>query len=239
MLCEDDIGSDEVEDELSSLTDITTLVGHQVKAQNERWWACNSYEVNDENMKATLAIYEEEAHPAIVRAICSTNRPFFMSVFDKATNNKILEFERLMKCCSPIFFPWSRTTIIVRDRRAEILGFVKHAARETCVSWFSPSVYYEISDEKENIEFIIQGPGGCVFECKRPSIFRIMNSSLSRQVGEISHDWRGCCGGSFSVFLSPKVDNFTLRVDKNLPVKSKALLFGALMLAHFNYMEVL
>jgi hypothetical protein len=69
----------------------------------------------------------EEAHPAIVRAICSTNRPFFMSVFDRATNNKILEFERLMKCCSPILFPSSRATIIVRDRRAQILGFVKHA----------------------------------------------------------------------------------------------------------------
>ncbi|CAB3998451.1 Hypothetical predicted protein [Paramuricea clavata] len=66
-----------------------------------------------------------------------------------------------------------------------------------------------------------------------------MNRSLSKQVGEISHDWRGCCGGSFSVFLSPEVDNFTLRVDKELPVRSKALLFGALMLAHFNYMEVL
>ena len=36
VLSEDDIGSVEVENELSSLSDITTLVGHQVKAQNER-----------------------------------------------------------------------------------------------------------------------------------------------------------------------------------------------------------
>jgi hypothetical protein len=69
----------------------------------------------------------EDAQPAIVRAICSTNRPFFMSVFDKTSKNKILEFERLMKCCSPILFPSSRATIVVRDRRAQILGFVKHA----------------------------------------------------------------------------------------------------------------
>jgi hypothetical protein len=38
-----------------------------------------------------------------------------------------------------------------------------------------------------------------------------MNRNLSKEVGEISHDWRGCCGGSFSVFLSSEVDNFTLR----------------------------
>lgn len=69
----------------------------------------------------------EDAQPVIVRAICSTNRPFFMSVTDKVSNNKILVFERLMKCCSPIFFPWSRATVVVRDKRAQILGFVKHA----------------------------------------------------------------------------------------------------------------
>jgi hypothetical protein len=36
VLSEDDIGSVEIENELSSLTDITALVGHQMKGQNER-----------------------------------------------------------------------------------------------------------------------------------------------------------------------------------------------------------
>ena len=36
VLSEDDIGSVKIEDELSSLTDITTLVGHQIKAESER-----------------------------------------------------------------------------------------------------------------------------------------------------------------------------------------------------------
>ena len=51
-------------------------------------------------------------------------------------------------------------------------GF-KFRARETCMSWFGPSDYYEVSDEKGNIEFIVQGPGGCMFECRRPSVFRV------------------------------------------------------------------
>lgn len=50
---------------------------------------------------------------------------------------------------------------------------VKFRARETCMSWFGPSDYYEVSDEKGNIEFIVEGPGGCVFECRRPSVFRV------------------------------------------------------------------
>lgn len=37
-----------------------------------------------------------------------------------------------------------------------------------------------------------------------------MDKGRSKQVGEIFHDWRGCCGGSFSVFLTPEVDKFTL-----------------------------
>ncbi len=83
--------------------------------------------IDYEKLYDKFNLFLEEAQPAIVRAICSTNRPFFMSVFDKTSNNKILEFERLMKCCSPILFPSSRATIVVRDRRAQILGFVKHA----------------------------------------------------------------------------------------------------------------
>ncbi|CAB4017118.1 Hypothetical predicted protein, partial [Paramuricea clavata] len=35
VLSEDDIGSVKIEDELSSLTEITTLVGHQLKEENE------------------------------------------------------------------------------------------------------------------------------------------------------------------------------------------------------------
>lgn len=49
----------------------------------------------------------------------------------------------------------------------------KFRARETCVSWFGPSEYYEVADDKGNVEFIVQGPGGCVFECRRPSVFRV------------------------------------------------------------------
>ena len=51
--------------------------------------------------------------------------------------------------------------------------FLKFRARETCVSWFSPSAYYEVADEKGNVEFVVQGPGGCVFECRRPNAFRV------------------------------------------------------------------
>ncbi|CAB4017119.1 Hypothetical predicted protein, partial [Paramuricea clavata] len=58
VLSEDDIGSVKIEDELSSLTEITTLVGHQLKEENESWWACNKYEVNDEHMKTILTIDE-------------------------------------------------------------------------------------------------------------------------------------------------------------------------------------
>lgn len=36
MLSQDDIGSIDKEDDLSSLTEITKLVGHQLKGENER-----------------------------------------------------------------------------------------------------------------------------------------------------------------------------------------------------------
>lgn len=233
------IAKAEHENELACLKDITKFVGHQLKDDREPWWSCNKYIVDDENSKPILRLSEEESQPVIVRALCSSNRPYFMSVVDCSTKDKIFELERIMRCCSPIFCPWSRSMIIIRDKREKILGYVKHAARETCVSWFDPSVYYEVASAEGFLQYIIKGPGGCVFECTKPNSFRVMTPDLSKQVGEIFHDWRGCCGGSFSFCLSPENDRFTLRVDAEISVTNKALLFGALVLAHFNYMEVL
>ncbi|KAJ7348769.1 hypothetical protein OS493_039147 [Desmophyllum pertusum] len=201
------------------------------------WWGRMDFTVDDGVGNQLFNVKEIQTLSGCLQALLGQSRPFYMKVINSATNNWIMELEHPASCACPALCPWAGPEMTVRMPTGEVLGHIKHAARETCGSWLGPSFYFDVYNYEGNLIYKVLGPSGYPCECTRNSsaVFKIMkegsqSESGGTQVGEITHSWRGCCGGFCSCCITGDPDLVTMSFPLSLSAEDKALFLGLLFI---------
>lgn len=224
---------------------VSKLVAHQVVSNDEAWWSSMEFVVDDGIGNQLFDVKEIKTLHSWLQALLGQSRPFYMKVINSVTTNWIMEFEHPASCSCPVLCPWAGPEMTVRMPTGEVLGHIKHSARETCGSWLGPSTYFDIYNYEGNLIYKVLGPSGYPCECTRDNVavFKIMKeggeSEPGRQVGEITHNWRGCCGGICSCCISSDPDYVSVSFPESLSVEDKALFLGLLFAVMHSYLEIM
>ncbi|XP_065055950.1 phospholipid scramblase 2-like [Rhopilema esculentum] len=206
---------------------------------SEAWHSPNTYCIaTDEKSldNPLLMVNEEASNNMVLKALfCCNQRECDLRVTD-SSGTTIMWLEHPKNCNWPILCPSCTPGMIVRSSSGRILGYVNHSPRDTCGSCLPPSLYYDVHDSENRQLLKIEGPA-CKFECCTTTTFRIFSSKWNSYIGEIGHEWQGTCDGIFSCCVSPDTDKTTMTFPREMGANEKALLLGALVLAHLNYFE--
>lgn len=223
---------------------VSKLVAHQVVGEDEAWWSNMEFIVDDGAGNQLFNVKEIKTLNSFVQALLGQWRSFYMKVINSSAGNWIMELEHPASCGCPVFCPWAGPAMTVRMPTGEVLGHIKHAGRETCGSWLGPSYYFEVYNYEGNLVYKVEGPAGYPWECTRDSVavFKILKegsqSEPAQEVGEITHTWRGCCGGICSCCISGEPDFVTISFPESLSAEDKALFLGLLFSVMHAYLEV-
>lgn len=230
---------------LEVFENVSKLVAHQNVADDEAWWGRMDFTVDDGAGTQLFNVREIQTLNSLLQALLGNNRPFYMKVINSATNNWIMELEHPVSCGFPVLCPWGAPEMTVRMPTGEVLGHIKHTARETCGSWLGPSFYFDIYNYEGALIYKVQGPAGYPCECTRDdvAVFKIMkegptSESGNTQIGEITHSWRGCCGGICSCCISGDPDFVSISFPLSLSAEEKALFLGLLFIVMHSYLEI-
>ncbi|KAL9964225.1 hypothetical protein ACROYT_G027837 [Oculina patagonica] len=224
---------------------VSKLVAHQNVEKDEAWWGRMDFSVDDGAGNQLFNVKEIQTLSSWLQALLGQSRPFYMKVINSATNNWIMELEHPASCGCPGLCPWAGPEMTVRMPTGEVLGHIKHSPRETCGSWLGPSFYFDVYNYEGNLIYKVQGPSGYPCECTREkaAVFKILKEgpqaeSGSTQVGEITHGWRGCCGGLCSCCITGEPDFVSISFPRSLSAEDKALFLGLLFIVMHTYLEI-
>lgn len=230
---------------LEVFENVSKLVAHQNVADNEAWWGRLDFDVSDGAGNQLFDVKEIKTLNPWLQALLGDSRPYYMKIINSVTGSWIMELEHPFSCNSPAFCPWVAPSMTVRMPTGEVLGHIKHAPRETLGSFLGPSYYFQVYNYEGNLSYKIQGPNCYPFECKRDNVavFKILKESEkvgseSQQIGEITHNWRGCCGGICSCCISGERDFASISFPSSSSAEDKALFLGLLFLVMHCYMEI-
>lgn len=230
---------------LEVFENVSKFVAHQIVAKEDAWWGRMDFSVDDGAGNQLFNVKEIQTLSSWAQALLGKSRPFYLKVINSATNNWIMELEHPASCSCPALCPWASPEITVRMPTGEVLGHIKHSSRETCGSCLGPSVYFEVYNYEGDLIYKVQGPSGYPCECTRDkvAVFKILKEgpqgeSGGNQVAEITHTWRGCCGGLCSCCVTADPDFVTMTFPRSLSAEEKALFLGLLFLVMHSYLEI-
>lgn len=221
---------------------INKLVAHQVVGSDEAWWSRMEFVVDDGAGRQLFDIKEIKTLNSWLQFLMGQSRPFYMKVIDSNSNNWIMELEHPASCPSPGMCPWASTEMTVRMPTGEVLGHIKHSDRETFGSWLGPSTYFDIYNYEGNLIYKVKGPSGYPCECTRDKVaaFQIFKEGTqSEQVGQLTHTWRGPCGGMCSCCISEEPDFVSVQFEESLSAEDKALFLGLVFVVMHSYWEMM
>lgn len=230
---------------LEVFENVSKLVAHQNVADDEAWWGRMDFSIKDGAGNQLFDVKEIKTLNPWIQAFLGNSRPYYMKVINTATSSWIMELEHPFSLNSPAFCPWVAPSMTVRMPTGEVLGHIKHASRETLGSCLGPSYYFDVYNYEGDLIYKVQGPTCYPFECKRDNVavFKILREgpkteSEHQQIGEITHNWRGCCGGICSCCITGEPDFVSISFMLALSAEDKALFLGLLFLVMHCYMEV-
>lgn len=176
-------------------------------------------------------IYQVEERDDCCKRNCIPQGLRTQSVVSTSANAPVLTFKRearcvfgccLPCCCYPLPFSRERLSVFAVAGN-QLLGVVQ----QNFSAWRSR---FTVLDASENAVLRIEGPG-CNFGCGDDLEFSILAMNGSH-VGSIVKHYNGFIKEIYTDF-----DNFTIQFPRNLEVKTKATLLGAVNLINFLFFQ--
>lgn len=183
----------------------------------------NKYQV--QNSVGQQIFFMKEDVDFCTRQCCGPMRPFDMKVLDNA-EREVMHLKRPYRCgpCS-----WCggccQMEIEISAPPGQLIGFVKQDPTYCSPAW---TVY---AADKTTPVMKITGPC-CPIACCSDIEFQVFDVTGQSQLGSITKQWTGFFREAFT-----DADHFGITFPKDLDVKVKASLLGALMLIDFMFFE--
>lgn len=217
---------------LEYLTQLDQILVHQQVELLEAfssWESKNKYQIK--NVLGQQVYFAAEESEDCSRQCCGSDRSFVMHIVDNMNQEVIRAVRPFVGCC---LFCWCADcsddcayAISVESPPGQTVGYVRQRA-----SGWSP--HYEIRDANSEVILKIRGPC-CPYQgvgCTEDVDFSVLSADESQIVGKISKQWAGLAKEWYT-----NADNFGISFPKDLDVKAKATLLGALFLIDFMYFE--
>lgn len=213
---------------------LTTLDQMLVKQQIEilealtGWETANKYKVL--NSVGQQIYFAAEESGMCMRQCCGPQRGFTIHITDNL-GQEIIRVRRDFKCCAGCCWCASCDAIaheiVVEAPVGQVVGYVRQ--EQSC--W---EPHYSIRDGNHEPILRMKGPcciisGPC---CTWDQEFLITSEDGTQDVGKISKQWSGLMREYFT-----DADNFGVSFPKDLDVKVKATLLGAVFLIDFMFFE--
>ncbi|XP_072047470.1 phospholipid scramblase 2-like [Amphiura filiformis] len=217
---------------LEYLTQLDQILVHQQVELLEailNWETKNRYVVK--NSMGQQVFFAREESGLCWRLCCQQGRPFVMHITDN-NNEEVIRIVRPFQCCAGCCWcadggNCCSLTINIESPPGTIVGTVT----QTRSSW-KPEM--NVMNSSGETVLKIRGPCClCNMVCCRCDIqFAVMSADLTQEVGIISKQWAGAIKEMFT-----NADTFSITFPRDLDVKVKAVLVGALFLIDFMFYE--
>lgn len=215
---------------LEYLSQIDQLLVHQqieIFEMMTSWETCNRYQVK--NSIGQQIYFAAEESDTCMRQCCGPSRGFVMHITDNM-GQEVIRVNREFKCCAG----WNccagmnccAMEITVEAPVGEVIGSIK----QEC-SFCAPT--YGVYDKDGNRILGIEGPVCfCQAICCPTDIDFNISGGDGTNVGKISKQWTGYFKETFT-----QADNFGVNFPRDLDVRIKGTLLGAVFLIDFMYFE--
>ncbi|XP_063409671.1 phospholipid scramblase 2-like isoform X2 [Mytilus trossulus] len=213
---------------------LTTLDQMLVKQQVELmelitgWETSNKYKVL--NSMGQQIYFAAEESDMCMRQCCGPQRGFTIHITDNL-GQELIQVKREFKCCAGCCWCASADSIAheisIEAPPGQVVGYVRQ--EQSC---WEPN--YTIRDANHEPILRMKGPC-CIIQgpcCPQDQEFIISSEDGAHEVGKISKQWTGLMREAFT-----DADNFGVSFPKDLDVKVKATLLGAVFLIDFMFFE--
>ncbi|CAG2212982.1 phospholipid scramblase 2-like isoform X1 [Mytilus edulis] len=213
---------------------LTTLDQMLVKQQVELmelitgWETSNKYKVL--NSMGQQIYFAAEESDMCMRQCCGPQRGFTIHITDNL-GQELIQVKREFKCCAGCCWCASSDSIAheisIEAPPGQVVGYVRQ--EQSC---WEPN--YTIRDANHEPILRMKGPC-CIIQgpcCPQDQEFIISSEDGANEVGKISKQWTGLMREAFT-----DADNFGVSFPKDLDVKVKATLLGAVFLIDFMFFE--
>lgn len=163
-----------------------------------------------------------EANDCLQRQCCGNVRSFDLPFIDN-NGSEVIRLVRPLRCSSCCCPCCNQTMEITAG--GELLGSM-HQEWNFCLPF---GTTYTVKNASGDSVFKIKAPC-CPCSCGSDVVFEVMTPEGS--IGSIRRTWKGCC-----TECCTDADNFCVTFDKNLDVRTKAIILGAAFLIDFIYFE--
>lgn len=195
-----------------------------VKQQVEMLEAFTGFETNNKykilNSMGQQVYFAAEDTSCCARLCFKQQRPFTLRILDNQAD-EVLTLHRPIRCSS-CWFPCCLQEVEVMDKTGQTIGWVKQA-------WSVCKPKYYIQTAQGDTVLTIDGQC-CTCSCMGDVVFTVKAKEV--EVGQITKQWTGLTKEVFT-----DADNFGVTFPKDLDVKVKATLLGAVFLIDFMYFE--
>lgn len=216
---------------LEYLTQLDQLLVHQLVEVLELvtgWETCNKYEIK--NSLGQKVYFAREESGCCMRQCCGPARGFILHIEDNY-QQEVMRLIREFKCCAGCCWcansECCQMEIVIEAPVGQPVGYVRQQYSK-CPPKFV------VQDATEQPIFMIDGPVclcRCVC-CPSDINFHVSSYEGGVEVGKITKQWAGAVRELFT-----DADYFGVTFPRDLDVRMKAVLLGALFLIDFMYFE--
>ncbi|KAK7882720.1 hypothetical protein WMY93_028894 [Mugilogobius chulae] len=185
------------------------------------WEMSNHYVIKNSLGQQMFTAREDDSN-FIAMQLYGPLRPFDIHIHDNF-GHEILTITRPVRCGS-CCFPCCLQEVEIQSPPGFPIGYVVQ-------TWHPFLPKFEVLDVTRRAQLKIKGPF-CDCKCCSDVVFEILSVDERDLVGQISKQWGGFLLEGFT-----DADNFGISFPKDLDVKVKALLLGAVFLLDFMYFE--
>lgn len=180
----------------------------------------NKYKVK--NSMGQQIYFAAEDTDCCSRNCCGPLRAFDMQILDNS-QNEVIHLNRPLACTS-CCFPCCLQSLEVSSPPGTVVGSIKQ-------EWSIIKPKFTVRNASDDVILRIEGPC-CTYSICGDVEFQVLSADGDVQVGKISKQWSGLAKETFT-----DTDNFGITFPRDLDVRMKATLLGAVFLIDFMFFE--
>ncbi|XP_067657726.1 phospholipid scramblase 2-like [Haliotis asinina] len=187
------------------------------------WERSNRYRISDAN--GTQMLYGYEVGVCLARKVLGSSRGLMMKFSDNESQD-VISLQRPLRCSTRCCWMCCHLQeMAIHSPPGTLIGTVKEV-------WSCGSPVYHVYNLKEDLLYTIVGE---CFHCRAccDVTFHVYEASKGKEdkVADLTKHWTGCRD------VIGAANDFSLTYTKDIGVKDKLTIFGAVFLIDFNYFE--